>query len=280
MEEEFRKKITKDLEKSGFGSQARAIQTCLANDWDCEGSVGYFDKDEEKTREIDLRASSFLSEPISGIPLIETWFWLAGEVKKSEKPWVVLKEKLRYPQESDAFNNLTHYEAPESWGENWTAHVADAMSRTSLLVRSKSRGSMIHECFKNPNAPSAWYRGFVSACKAAEGFLADEVEPLKILSRKQKNEILFYFVQPVLIFDGPLFGAELSSNGEISLAEIDMAPLSFAFRSRNYRRSEWFETYRVDLVCLSALAKYLKLCGERQRAIAAAMFDIALQQGA
>src|SRR5688572_6277433 len=107
MDDDFLKKLVLDLNNSGFASEMAAIQIFLKNDWNCSGSANYFDKDEQKTREIDLIA--YHSQRTTKVGknsdrTIASFFFVVAEVKKTEKPWVVFRENLKHP--FDAWNNL------------------------------------------------------------------------------------------------------------------------------------------------------------------------------
>jgi hypothetical protein len=56
MDEELRSKLIKDLEKSGFASEMRAIQTIRDKGWESSGAGTYFDLDANITRTIDVKA--------------------------------------------------------------------------------------------------------------------------------------------------------------------------------------------------------------------------------
>ncbi len=53
---ELEKKIVDDLEKSGFGTEMRALKIFLDAGWTCQGSPSFYDKDNHQTREFDLQA--------------------------------------------------------------------------------------------------------------------------------------------------------------------------------------------------------------------------------
>ncbi len=86
MNNAFKQSVIKDLEKSGFGSEMRVIRTFLAKEWSCSGTLNYFDKDEQKTRECDLQAHRMLMHKLDDKKLIQSWYHIVAEVKKSEKP--------------------------------------------------------------------------------------------------------------------------------------------------------------------------------------------------
>ncbi len=137
------------------------------------------------------------------------------------------------------------------------------MTSESLISQLKWNGYGIHESFKNPNSPSQWYSACVSVCKAAEHALKAEswpkLEGVEKVIDVFSNPPYLVFVKPIVILDGILLAADLSEQGEIDIAEIEMAPMKFHFKSRSYTRS----SYRIDIIGLNGLEKYIELSNKR-----------------
>lgn len=57
MRKELIDSIKKDLEKSGFSTELRARQIFIDSGWSVSAGYGYLDKDEDKSREIDIVAT-------------------------------------------------------------------------------------------------------------------------------------------------------------------------------------------------------------------------------
>ena len=55
--DELKKKILKDIEKTGFVTELKAVSLLIENDWVTEHSSTYEDKDNNISREIDIVAS-------------------------------------------------------------------------------------------------------------------------------------------------------------------------------------------------------------------------------
>lgn len=283
--EDFLKKVSEDLDNSGFISEMRAIQIFLRNGWRCSGNASYYDKDEGKNREIDLEAYLWKRRDISDGRSMVSFFYIIGEVKKTDKPWVIFKEELNHSL--DAWNNLAYSNMPSQLNRE----IANAMSKDSLKTKLGWRGYGIHESFKNPNQPSRWYSAFVSVCKASkhvlesnfqvENSLDNDTEEEELI--EVKDNISFHFVQPIVILDGILLSAALDETGNIKISEIDSAPMEFTYRSDHYYDMDFFtgrpteKSYRVDVVCLKALADYINLCKQRQVSIVDAICNQVLK---
>ena len=262
MDEKFRKNIIKDLEKSGFGSEMRAIREFLSRKWGCTGSFSYFDKDVQISREGDFHASRRRMKEFDFPKGVIFWFHIAGEVKKSDNPWIVFKEP-KGVLKADAWNNLTFFKQLPCSHVN----LNEQLKEHSLLAKTGWEGYGIHESFKKPNRSSRWYSSFVSSCKAAEHILeshsSGEKSDREISKDAFEKPPFLLFVKPVVVLDGPLLSAEITSTGKISIKEIEAAPFAFHFKTINYDRSY----YRIDLVSLSALAKYIEKSEKRQDTI-------------
>jgi len=232
-----------------------AIDAFIRHQWECEGSVGFHDKDEDLGREIDLHAHRSLGIDHAG-RFARFSFRLIGEVKKSERPWVALRE-----------HSLGKIELVDAWG-NLTSgvHLPDdrfalepQLSRYSLLQDQGWRARGIHESFKHPNASEASHSAFIAVCKAAESALEAEEAELHQLRSGFEDSTFLTLIKPVVILDGVLTSATLAPDGSIEVAPINGAALRFQFRTSRYTR----ENYNVDVVTLGYLESYLELAEKR-----------------
>lgn len=257
MDTKLRLKIIEDLLKSGVGSELRALKAFKQRGWEASGATTFLDRDEGKTRELDLRAYVEREEPFLAKGKESAYgSWLtvaiavAGEVKKTEKPWVVLKEDLAENQAVDAWNNVIVANNLPVPGHR----LVEDIGKFSVLSEHRWRAAAIHECFKSPNNPSRWYSGAVSACKGAE--YLETWYGWKVQAGSSFNaaeNVFFMLVKPVLIIDGVLAGAELTDGEGIELFEVPVAPMEFEFKTQGYSRGR----YMVDIVQLDHLPDYI-----------------------
>lgn len=271
MNPELEKKLVEDLEKSGFGSEMRAMKSFLSCNWHCTGFADYFDLDIEQTRQIDLHAYKPMSKEIDKENRVRIEFFIEAEVKKSEKPWIVFKEPVNAFLFSDAWGNLVDH-----YNFGFEPHkLSDAMTNDSLSQILGWNAYGIHESFKRPEAPSRWYPAFATVCKAAEStfeknfsYYREQKEKGRVLYERDVHGLLF--VKPVVILDGMLFAASLTETAEISLEEIKFAPVEFTYKSRNCQKGK----YHVDIVALSNLEEYIALSERRQKAMLNALASL------
>jgi hypothetical protein len=275
MNPEFKKKIIEDLEKTGYPAEFKVRRAIYnrSGRWDSTGTMGYFDLDEQKLREIDVFAFMPCGDRVSRSKHTHTVWTLVIEVKKSEngKPWVVFKERrdvirdvLRWKQDLVSYCNL-----PAEWEKNFSWKVYES----SFCKGMDWIGSGIHESFKKASNPRP-FSAMVSVVKAAEHFHAEQKKIFQempaITDDISENPSRVFFTRPVIVLDGELLSAELDTSGELQVAEIDMAPLYVGYRSEQYQR----ENYRVDLVRMSALDDYLATVEAQHNGIRKAIIEL------
>lgn len=257
MNTELAAKIVKDLEKSGFSSELKARKILIDSKWSVSAGYGYLDKDENKSREIDILATRVKNLKHENNTYAHTEFHICGEVKKSEKPWVVFDQDTHPLLLSCAWNNLlSAINLPIA-----PAKMAESLAQNSLIKINGWLGSGIHESFKNPDQPSRWYSSFVSVSKASDYYL-ESISPEgdQLTDNILENSCEAHFVQPLIILNAPLFRAVMEDSGDIKISEIESAAFKFDYKSKNYENSQ----YRVDVVTMDGLEAYLNTVKERQ----------------
>lgn len=276
MNDELRQKLIKDLHKSGFASEMRVLKSFHSLKWKARSGKGYFDKDENITREIDVSAYLHMSLRHREKVYASIFFHIVAEIKKTEQPWIVFRHRVKNSMRGCAWNNLIFsIDLPDEG-----FRLVEYISKSSLKEVRGWLGAGIHHAFKDPSMPSRWYQAFTSVCKACEDeYEAEETSDWRSSSNKVTSNVLenateFFFFQPLVVLDGPLIAAELSDSGEIQLEEISSAPFEFEFRTKNYHRSH----YRVDLVTIDGLEEYLTLAKQRQQDIAVGIQNLASTQ--
>lgn len=252
-------RILEDLEKSGFGSELRAIRAFQEkpDQWNVTTSYPFTDLDEDKTREVDFVAHTASSSTHPDGRNINTFYQLVGEVKKTEPPWVVLRGQHGMPM-------------VDRWVNAYTAHelhcdskkLGVAMSDNALLNKVGWLASGIHQSFKDPSAPSRWYAACLTACKATEHSLKANSEDKAGVSPYFGKNCYFFLAKPLVVVDGPFYSAQITDAGEVKLEKIECACINFSYRTKAYVRSGYY----VDMISLNYLPTYLELA--RQRCIA------------
>lgn len=260
MNKDLEKKLLEDLDKTGFGSEMRSIRAINAAGWTTNAGAAYFDHDASITRNIDVVAVK-LARNFE----LELFFeyHLFIEVKKSEKPWVVFREKDRFPDHGDAWNNpYFNRNAPVQLGD-LTPKIRTYSIRNGLGWL----GYGVHEAFKKPQDTGRWYGAAVTACKACYDYVRHE--SFSSLKDEPSGYPFLMLTHPVVVLDGPLTSAELNDEGEVTLEEIRWAPFEFEFSTEKYSA----ERYRVDLVSLDAIPEFLKILDKRVEEMFVELYD-------
>lgn len=257
MDIQFFNKLKEDLEKSGLASELKVRNILSKRGWSISGGAAYLDKDEGKSREIDIVSSCSAPVTKGEKCIVYNFFRLYAEVKKSEKPWIVFKHYPPQYLDSCAWDNIIN-------AINLPCHPAilsTSLQSCSLIKVNGWQGTGIHEAFKNPDQPSRWYSAFLSAIKAA----TDYNEEYRTDGEKQTDNIIenpveITFNQPLVVLDGILVSAELSENNDIILEEVKSAAFKFNYKTEYYNQSP----YRVDVVTIDGLNDYLDIVEKRQ----------------
>jgi len=237
------RELAKDLEKSGFGSELAALQIFHRAAFRTVAGKVYFDKVLNSQREVDLSAEKELISSVSEDWMCEAVVSVVGEVKKSERPWVVFK--------SGTYENPYNIYLSDTliWTQNIRAEhtVQEELAKDFLASREHWFGHGVHEAFKKPDDLGRWFKAASSVCRAAWGAMADS--PPRQAQEKLATVIV---TQLLVVLDGRLFCATSSEDFQLELSEISRATLLYQETNRSFNRRFW-----VDLVVLNSLPNYV-----------------------
>jgi hypothetical protein len=264
VDQDLRKKLLKDLDKSGFAAEMRTIQAIRRAGWTCSGAAAYFDRDERITRTVDARAYQLLRNWKVGDGGVDLEYHLFIEVKKSERPWIVFCEREDSEKVGDAWDNpyVSHNE-PLSLGE-----FSSIFQRYSIRRNLGWLGYGVHEAFKDPQDKGRWYSAAITACKATYDFARHESFGMR--KSYEKAMAFMMITHPVVVLDGPLISVEVTEEEESPVFEyIQFAPFEFTFSTAQYEP----KTYRVDLVNISFIQEYLQVIKQRVDELYGKLYD-------
>lgn len=250
LDDEYRNKLLSELKKSGFAAEMETLQQLFATGWRQTGASCYFDLDNEITRNIDAEASQRRG---NGWDFI---YRLLIEVKKSNSPWVVFRRDERWTNEL--------WEKP---------HIIRGFKLKSQDLDDAVIDSRIHkdwvghavcEPFKEmkdkEDEGRRWYTAATTVAKAAYSARSvEEGEPEEVGELVVDNRPLLFVAHPMVVLQGDLISAHISSSGETVLERVPYAPVRFTFGTGAYS----LETYRIDIVTLCALEDYLGMLNLR-----------------
>jgi hypothetical protein len=245
MNEESRRKVTDDLWKSGFGSELKAIKAFSDREgWGAVTASSFFDPVMKVSRELDFTAHKhrFRRKGEQGDFQFYVTASLIGEVKKSERPWAVLRTtSWKTPELPFLMNAMI-----SSTIASLDSEIRTAFAKGCLISANKWFGHGVHEVFKRPDDHGRW---FSAAAKTGRAALAATKRPqLKMMG----DPCVVQYVQPLVVLDGPLLAVALDENSQMLVEEI-----SYASVWVEEREAEIAQVFVVDLVTLAALPSYI-----------------------
>jgi len=234
-------KLAEDLKKSGFGSELAALQTFHRAAFRTVAGNAYFDNILKCQREVDLSAEKELISSVSGGWACEAVVSVVGEVKKSEKPWVVLKSGTH----ENPYN--IYLRDTLIWSQNIRAEhtIQEELAKDFLASREHWFGHGVHEGFKKPDVLGRWFKAASSVCRAAWSAMAAPRQP-------QEKLATVIVMQPLVVLDGRLFCATSGEDFQLELSEITRATLLYQETNLSFNRR-----FLVDLVVLKSLPSYV-----------------------
>ncbi|MBB6632617.1 hypothetical protein [Cohnella thailandensis] len=242
MTEDLKDNILKELLKTGYPFELQVSNFFSKNSWSLDHNSYFIDKDENKGREIDLIAG--IHRKNSGEKhYIELNWKLLIEIKQSnDKPWVVFSTRPSSFEKMLAFPKIKNYSgfsAPYN-----KIHGIFNSFGTKLGTRI---GRSYYEAMAGNNKRDDIYKALSGVVKATS-FVAESRE--KDLS----SDRLFYYYEPIIIFNGKLFEAYLNDEEAIEVTQVDYMQVSFNYLSPNYDKGR----YIVQIVTTDYLSKFLE----------------------
>ena len=133
--------LKKDLLKSGFGAEMKALKIFSEENWSTTGLYSYMDWDEKKSRESDIYAHITKFEKKDNNITAQSFFSIVAEVKKSQKPWIIFKEKASNEWNKGEWWNSIVYAS----GIDVHVEITNALSYKTLSFEYGWYGIGIHE---------------------------------------------------------------------------------------------------------------------------------------
>jgi len=245
MDDQFQKRVIEDLWKSGFGSELKAIKAFDdRKEWSAVTGSSFFDPVQNISRELDFTAHKhrFRRKSERGEFLFNVTVSLVAEVKKSEKPWAVMRSS---PWATPELPFLMHAMIRSTAPDLQTA-IHSAFAKGCIISANKWFGHGVHEVFKKPDEHGRWFKSAAKTCRAS--FAATR----RSLRKLQGDPWIIEYVQPLVVLDGKLLAVALDEKKEMLLEDISFASVQFEERGR-----ETAKAFVVDLVTLDALPAYI-----------------------
>jgi hypothetical protein len=163
-------------------------------------------------------------------------------VKKSEKPWAVLRSSpWAIPELPFLMHALIRSTAPDL-----QTAIHSAFAKGCVISANKWFGHGVHAVFKKPDEHGRWFKAAAKTCRAS---ISETQRPLREL---MGDPWMVEYVQPLVVLDGKLLAVALDAKGEMLLEDIPFASVQFEERDRETRKA-----FVIDLVTLDALPAYV-----------------------
>jgi hypothetical protein len=259
MSQNLEGKILKEISKTGFPLELRVSELLNNMGYYVANNLYYVDLDEDKGREIDLRALKNYDFKIENKQYFVRHCLLIECKKSSEKPWVIFSSpETSYDSE---------YFDVDCLGADFDADTEEIQKAFEHLesihpfCKIKRRGRSYFEPFKNNQTGETIVQALMSAVKASIGMRDNKFA-------SGSNSICFFY--PIIVFEGRLFEAYLK-NTEIEITETDNMMVSFFYESPKYKHERFtipvitensFETFFNEL---DVVLKYWGSLAERNR---------------
>lgn len=259
---DIKEKILEDIKKTGFIVELNSVSKLLEKDWQTEHSTSYEDKDENKSREIDIIASKvdYIKEFDTRIT-----FSLVIEVKKSERPWIIFTTFAKFT--SLGWRVLNKCRNTDKWvksedlpsgGFFSTVLTVDCIAIDSPRRNSYRVGKAFHELAKDPSDKSKIYEALISSAKAAY-YLRNRFPLQKPKEFNASEEVDIQIFLPIVILEGRLFEVYNALSGKIQIEEKDYIPVEMSYSSPNYSAGGWDTDFFPDVIKFEFLDTYLDM---------------------
>lgn len=258
---ELKDKILKDIEKTGFVTELKTVSTLIKNGWSSEHSVTYEDKDENRSREIDIVATK--AEYIRELGFRLT-FYLVIEVKKSERPWIIFTTNARFAtlgwrimNRSSNIHKLQIVEGFKEAGHYMPILDVDCIKENSIREFTFRVGKAFHELEKSSGDKSKIYEALMSSGKASH-YLKHRFKQDSLADFDINKEVDIQIYLPIIVLDGLLYEVFTTHQGEIDTQEKDFIPVEMSYSSPNYREGSWDTEFFPDIIRFDYLNNHLE----------------------
>lgn len=225
MGEDMISKISNEIEKTGFPLELRVAEFLTNRGYYVTHSLYYIDEEENKSREVDLRA--WHNTVIKNIDRRSCFIrnCLLIECKKTtNKPWVFLSSSVS-AFDPDIFN------LPSIPNVNILSLIEwYKFARIHPFSMYDVFGRSYFQTFKNNESSEMIFKALTTAVKAT-------LYCMKSGLGRMKDDLCYYY--PMVILDGDIYQAVLI-NGQITVQQVNSVLVSFLYKSPIYEKSRGF----------------------------------------
>jgi hypothetical protein len=222
---ELIKRIIADIEETGFPLELRVARLLNSRDYFVATNVYFVDKDEEKGREIDMRALKNVFFPDKSKDAAVRHCLLIECKKSASHPWVFcMSPTASYdPNFEDVLSNGVGHRRVDNFRER------TEFGERHPWFTERDRGRSFFEAFTKGSDRSI-QQGILASIKASI-----EAWESEFAGRYYgMHNAIFYY--PIVVLDGELFVARMESSGLV-VGPADQVSVSVDYRSPRYQRN-------------------------------------------
>jgi len=253
MKTDLSKKIVEDLEKVGFPAEVLISTDLDKASWMVYNGALFEDKEEGKSREIDVHAVYVDFSFIKKVPaktkaggenkLISH---LVVEVKKTTKPWIFFDNgRMNWPQVQPENFKSEHEEFHDLLFDDLKAYgMKTHRYKDAILHKS------YHVSFSNPSEQSVIYEALIKTSKALDYFK----------EHYGMGQYVIHLFTPIIVIDGSLWTATLNKDKKVKVKEVNSLFVVFSHLTKDNRLNMAFEEEQIcEVVTLKSFKKHLTI---------------------
>jgi hypothetical protein len=197
---DLEKKILDEIGKTGFPLELRVSAWLQNRGYFIANSVYYVDHDEDKGREVDLRALKNYEFKVEREQYYVRHYLLIECKKSSNKPWVIFTSPIT------GYDKKLHQIDCRGFADDAIWYFEDGVESLQIthpFTAGKRRGRSYFEPFKNSETSEAIFKALTTSVKAT-------IATRDSYYSGGHPNICFYY--PLVVFEGDLYEAYLEGN--------------------------------------------------------------------
>jgi hypothetical protein len=254
---DFTQRIIADINKTGFALELRVAQHLRNRDYHVATNIYFVDRDEEKGREVDIRALKNSFFEAEGIRRAVRHCLLIECKKSVKRPWIFFTS------------------AAVSYDQSLRGVLSRGVSDTWIGTREESiKLREQHPWFREPDRGRSFYEGFSNDADANSSIQKAVLGAIKATIETHESDFAagfsnlsnatFYY--PIVVFQGELLRAYLSGS-ELVVTPVDHVLVSVHYRSTRYpsddKHTVLVAREAAFPVAIEQLDDWLEICTEK-----------------
>jgi hypothetical protein len=228
-EMDLKEKILDEINKTGFPLELRISKFLQENEYHIANNLYYIDLDENKGREVDMRALKNFRFKENDEEYFVRHCLLIECKRSTDKPWVIFTSPITaydmgvYSIDAQGFSKVF---TQDIYGEErWRLY--NKLDEIHPFNSYPRRGRSYFEAFKNKETGETIFKALTTSVKATIAMRDDSFA-------SGGRSICFYY--PIIVFEGKLFEAYFERNN-MCVAEADSTIVSFFYESAKYKQN-------------------------------------------